>query len=341
MLNISLMENLSSLTIEGTFGSTDPPSALVALPPSLQAFSLRVPASSCTFITSILDLSGSGTVRLRRISFEITCDCDGYCSGPSMPQETLGSKLLPFLRASSLTLEALKLRPCSAVKFDEASLLANESVRRFLASASSVTRLALDAQLPRLLTSMFPSPELDHRQCIPRVQSLHVHLPVGGTYAEPTQPTLSSFGRLTSLIRSQLDSLVELDLGNISLRTAPLSVLRFTIWRLQLQAFVSLSMGLPHLRTLSITYESVQSNQSNDCTSPYSDIWARTNDFLRDMRELHFEEWNLENIIYVPRHPLPDTCWRNTLVEAFPKVKTINGAPKHEYLAWFYEQYNL
>lgn len=325
LLDITLMGNLTSLTIEGSFDTTPSPS--FALPSSLRTFVLRVPASSCAFLTSVLSFSDMTViVPLREVSLEITCECDSHCSCLIAPPDMLGHRLLPFLRTSSSTLESLKLRLCLAVEcmisatrffdslqatfprlatlsillssfspaVDEASLLASESIRRFITgSIPNIDCLALDMYPPLLLTYALPSSSSDNPEPNPQLQQLSLYLPERRRVAEHTQLTPFSLGQLSSYIGAQLPTLVVLDLGNISFRDhqlkeivgmfrtglAPLATLRFTIWRLQPQALVWISICLPRLKTLAITYESAQ---SDDCVNPYSDVWARMN-AVRDM----------------------------------------------------------
>ena len=63
--------------------------------------------------------------------------------------------------------------------------------------------------------------------------------------------------------------------------------------------------------------------------------------FLQGMKELCFEAWDLEDIKLAPIHPLPYFHWKETLTDVFPRIKTVYGAPKEEYLAWYYRSCNI
>lgn len=63
--------------------------------------------------------------------------------------------------------------------------------------------------------------------------------------------------------------------------------------------------------------------------------------FLRDMKGLCFETWDLEDIKLVPVNPLPYFHWKETIVDVFPGVKTVYGAPKEEYLASYHRTCNI
>ena len=316
------LKNLNSLTIEGTFLSQGTISTALTLPPTLRTFVLRVPVSSCSAIVS--SILSNPIPRLRELSLEVTCDCN-TSSYSHTPQAGVAAGLLSLLSLSTSTLETLKLRLCSAPlctmnasKFckhlqnfsfpqlcklnlllcstfpavDEASLLASESIKAFLSTSTpKVTDLTLDVYPALLLASSLPGCNRDRAERTAQVQTLHLHLPdqhKRRRLSEFPAVTPFSFDQLSTYIHSQLPTLVELDLGNMSIRfqqlqdllklfrgrNTCLTNLRLTVWRLEPRVFVCIFSFLPQLRGLAITYESVQPDEYD---SPYADVYTRIN----------------------------------------------------------------
>jgi hypothetical protein len=204
------------------------------------------------------------------------------------------TKFYKHLRTFTFSrLYKINLLLCSTfAAVDEAALLASESIRAFLSTSTpKVTDLTLDVYPALLLTSSLPECDRDRVEGTPRVQALHLHLPDQHNRRGLSElPALTPFSldQLSTYIHSQLPTLVELDLGHMSIRfqqlqdflmlfrgqKSPLSNLCFTIWRLEPRVFACILSFLPQLRSLAITYESVQ---PDDCENPYAEVYARVN----------------------------------------------------------------
>ncbi|KAJ2926430.1 hypothetical protein H1R20_g10663, partial [Candolleomyces eurysporus] len=143
-------------------------------------------------------------------------------------------------------------------------------------------------------------------------------------------------------------TLRELDMGNIVLSfnqfkdmirlfasSATLSALHLSTIELGPEIFVFTSHTLPHLHLFTVRYQYLKITLSPESQDHSASGRTRppTGQFIQAMKAHSFADWGLEHLRIKPLVFWPWTSCRHAIAEAFPNVKTFNGASRKEYLS--------
>ncbi|RXW22801.1 hypothetical protein EST38_g3049 [Candolleomyces aberdarensis] len=152
-------------------------------------------------------------------------------------------------------------------------------------------------------------------------------------------------------IKRMAPTLTELDMGNIVFpfplfkdlirffkSSVTLSALHLSTSELGPEVFLFTSKALPLLRLFTIRYllfivQEFQQDLANGMT--------RDKQFIQAMQAHSFAHWELEHLRIKPlvNWSWPITSCKHAIAEAFPNVKTFNGASREEYLSQNYVDY--
>ncbi|TEB25964.1 hypothetical protein FA13DRAFT_1123694 [Coprinellus micaceus] len=162
----------------------------------------------------------------------------------------------------------------------------------------------------------------------------------------------------TDFLRPIIPTLVDLDLTSIALegieiksllgafpwstQNPPLRRLAIEVVSLERQVFSYASVMLPELTTLELGYCYLDSPTTGIPTPigpgfgnmVVGTLRMPTIEFCRHLQESPgFDDWGLEKLCLKPLKTWPWSSCKMAIAEAFPRVRTFNGASREEYLA--------